>query len=321
MPNWCLSLIPVNEHKHLTFYFAYLCINMPLDMSQSCLSLDLPRIEMARSSSVQAYRLAKENQRKIFDDTVCERPKSRYETATRGYSGYIPKITEADGPQISSPTRYKIRGYTGHIPGSESVCGRPILSSEEVQQYQSSPSQKPRPGHHRIPVCKFTSRIVSVRDSNISIHGERISPEHRDFLQRYYGGRSALMKRYQDAVDALASRKQTRRGLLSIVQSKLSERVRSYAQQAIRVRKSFEYFDFDDNQILDEWEFREFLEMNNCYLDEVQRIALFSYFDKDLSGGLSWGQFSEHAMVPNPKGGTAILPKAIIRNDEAPDIV
>jgi hypothetical protein len=288
-----------------------------MEASNSCLSLDFPRIELARASSVQAYRLAKENHEKIFGRSSYERPKSRHEIATKGYTGYIPKVD--DNPEMESPVKFKIRGYTGHIPGSLSVCGKAIVPSEEVQYANHAPQ-----GHAskaRIPVCKFTSRIVSVADTKRSIHGDYLSPVHRDFLSHRTTRKDLLQQRYENAVASLLERKQTQRGLLSIIQSKLSERVKSYSEQAIRTRKFFEYFDYNGNMCIDEFEFRDFLEINNCYLDDVQRLALFAYFDTDFSGGLSWEQFRKSAMVPNPKGGTAVLPKSITRNDEAPESI
>ncbi len=69
-----------------------------------------------------------------------------------------------------------------------------------------------------------------------------------------------------------------------MVQAKISERVRSYAEQMVGLRKLFEAFDFNSDGVLDEMEFRECLERCNIQFDDVQVLSLFAYFDGSYSG-------------------------------------
>mmetsp|Transcript_8605 Transcript_8605/g.12842 ORF Transcript_8605/g.12842 Transcript_8605/m.12842 type:complete len:274 (-) Transcript_8605:207-1028(-) len=268
-------------------------------------SVDIPRMEFLKYNSIKAFRSARENRRKIFPEVESpdSRPPSRGASATRGYTGHIPQFNQPPVP--TSPIRYKIRGYTGHIPGSLDVCGHPTVPGEEMQKRMYSPVKKASQLHN-LPRCKYSCTLP--------MHGN-LRPGHEEFVAKRYGSHDEMMKYYNDAITKLHERGQTQKGLLNIVQSKLSERVRSYAQQIIRIRKIFEYFDFDDSKTLDEYEFRQFLELSNCYLDDVQVVALFAYFDLNKSGGICWDEFAKNAMVQNPKGGTTVLPKAIVRNE------
>mmetsp|Transcript_119010 Transcript_119010/g.336576 ORF Transcript_119010/g.336576 Transcript_119010/m.336576 type:complete len:113 (+) Transcript_119010:1-339(+) len=91
----------------------------------------------------------------------------------------------------------------------------------------------------------------------------------------------------------------------------MSERVNSYAEQLIRTRRLFESFDINGDGVLDEGEFRICLEKLNIQLDDVQNLALFAYFDNNNDGFVEWHDFADHAMIQNPKGGTAVQPKLI----------
>lgn len=93
-----------------------------------------------------------------------------------------------------------------------------------------------------------------------------------------------IYERYSNAVQRLQERGQSPEMLLKIVQAKLSERVNSYSQQTIRTRKLFEAFDFNKDGVLDENEFRECLEKINIQFDDIQCLAIFSYFDEDNTG-------------------------------------
>lgn len=123
-------------------------------------------------------------------------------------------------------------------------------------------------------------------------------------------------ERYSTAAQQLLERGQTQEMLLRIVQAKMSERVNSYALQLIRTRKLFEAFDANGDGVLDETEFRVCLEKLNIQFDDVQVLALFAYFDYNNDGYVEWEDFADHAMVFNPKGGTAVLPKMITATDK-----
>jgi hypothetical protein len=120
-----------------------------------------------------------------------------------------------------------------------------------------------------------------------------------------------IVERYTQAVEHLSERGQSQLMLLRLVQNKMAERVKSYADQKIAVRLLFEAHDVNQDHVLDEREFRICLEKINVQLDDVQALALFAVFDTDYSGFMDWTEFAERCMVHNPKGGTAVLPKSI----------
>ena len=120
-----------------------------------------------------------------------------------------------------------------------------------------------------------------------------------------------IEERYSNAKKIVLNRGQSEDMLVQIIQSKLAARVNSYAEQAIKVKKLFESFDLNGDGVLDEQEFRECLEKLNIQLDDAQVITLFAYFDVDRTGLIKWQAFQMKSMVANPKGGTAVLPKAI----------
>lgn len=287
------------------------------------------KIDSIRHESIKAFKKAMESRggsRVLPFSDPNSRPPSRSESATRGYTGHQPKSDIHDN-RPESPTKFKIRGYTGHIPGSAFICGQPLVPSEDIQHemiltsssyidYDTSSASRPKaPG---TPTCKYRSEngsLIFPHKEEISIHGHTLRPGHQDFIEHRYGSLEELNAKYDQAFSKLSQRGQTPLGLLRIVQSQLSQRVVNYSQQFIRLRKMFEYFDYDDSSTLDEYEFKHFLELNNLYFDETQLVALFGYLDEDRIGGIPWKIFSSCVMVPNPKGGTAVLPKSIIRDE------
>lgn len=191
-----------------------------------------------------------------------------------GYTGHRPRKSVPHIGRAVSPLKYKISGYTGHIP-------------------EGCDPKRSDDGPVNLPVCKHYKYHQTPRNKPSAAQVE------------------ATKKRYDENIAVLESRGLTAMGVLNIVQNKLQERVTSTAQQEIRISRMFEYFDFNDNKALEEDEFKKFLEYCSCFLDDVQFLALFSLFDVDYSSGLCWQEFRRHAMVVDPKGGTAILPKAI----------
>jgi hypothetical protein len=296
-------------------------------------TFDLPKLPSnIKRDAINAFKSARET-RSILgmsgDPLLTDRPYSSKSgrIATQGYTGYRPQYEdnpfESDGDSnlCLSPINKaeKIRGYTGYVPGSRAAIGtakplgnpafdRSILksSNSKLLKLQSSNNF----AESEIPQCKYKTRP---EDLTYEEAAKYIRPGHADFVEQRYGSDANLRKRYADAISRVEKSGQTQRGLLCIIQSKLSERVTSYADQVIRTRNIFDYFDFDSSNTLDETEFQRFLELTNCYLEEPQRIALFAYFDSGFTGGISWTQFQANCTVPNPKGGTAVLPKSITR--------
>lgn len=215
----------------------------------------------------------------------------RPESPLTGYTGFVQgkKYSGMDSPP--SPSREPIRGYTGFLPDARGVCGRPTIPGQEEQKHL----KLLREG----TTTKKRTKSASSRQKDNSFR--KINSKTMDLVERYDHAATRL---FQD-------RGQTHEMLVRIVQAKLSERVASYAEQLIRVRKLFEAHDADGNGVLDEDEFRSVLEKINVQFDDVQSLALFSYFDTNNTGKIEWEEFARVAMVANPRGGTAVLPKAI----------
>mmetsp|Transcript_23824 Transcript_23824/g.34938 ORF Transcript_23824/g.34938 Transcript_23824/m.34938 type:complete len:309 (-) Transcript_23824:213-1139(-) len=279
-------------------------------------TFDLPKVDI-RKSSIQAFRSARETRSRLslandpWEETR-SRPTSRYGSATLGYTGYRPKETDTyEEKRITTP-KYIVRGYTGHIPGSIDVCGSPVGLGIELFSPIKDKQKSIYVGNENLPTCKYRSK-----STNGDSDGKKLHAGHMKFLNSTKGNNASLesrTERYAEAVAQLHARGQKQEGLLRVIQSKLSERVTSYAQQIIRLQKIFDYFDFNDSKFLDEFEFRQFLDRSNCHLDDCQALALFAYFDDDNTGVISWEAFKKNCVVPNPKGGTAVLPKAITRH-------
>lgn len=235
-----------------------------------------------------------------------EAPNSRHKVALNGYTGYRPH-----GPHVEDterPThRIMIRGYQGHVHGTKNLCGVPLIPGVDEQTERLAK-------HDESKENKSLRVSGHLQDK---VEQSTLGSSFTNF--RSYGQHMELEERYTNAIQQLWKRGQTPQMLLRIVQSKLSERVNSYAHQRVRARKIFEYFDLDNSATLDEHEFRQFLELSNCYMDDIQSLALFAYFDEEREGGIRWEQFMQHAMVQNPRGGTAVIPKAITATMEKED--
>lgn len=128
---------------------------------------------------------------------------------------------------------------------------------------------------------------------------------------RVYGSSMALQERYSEAIQKSWSRGQSQKTILQRVRSKFSEKIESYAAHRIRMRKKFEYFDKGNKRSLLELEFRHFLDEMNCYLDEVESLALFAYLDVEQTGHITWKSFEQYCLVRDASCGSAIIPKAI----------
>lgn len=196
-------------------------------------------------------------------------------------------------------------GYTGCLGNTAkfSARGKPHeldvpLKKDNISGYS---------GH--LPLTHAKGQIQKLARSEKRVEPEVVPEDSTDEFKRNIN--MDFMERYSEAALVLESRNQSHQMLLRIVQAKLSQQVSSYAQQLIRVRKLFEAFDMDNNGVLDEFEFREFLEQINVQFDDVQILALFSYFDESNTGVIVWEEFARHAMIHNPKGGTAVLTKPI----------
>ena len=205
---------------------------------------------------------------------------------TLGYVGYqvtAPSANKVSGDSDDHILEKKLKkqviiGYTGYLRDTGNIVGVPIATT-----------------------------------INRETKGNIESDTKKDFQSNFraYAKHMDINERYHDAVMTLLSRGQTQQMLLKIVQAKISQRVKSYAEQKIATKLLFEAFDFNKDGVLDEMEFRECLEKMNCQFDDVQSLALFALFDDNNGGTIEWREFGKNVYVANPKGGTATLPKQI----------
>lgn len=242
-----------------------------------------------------------------------------------GYTGYYSHRGTETHELEQSCEKYMIRGYTGNIlnafylylllvsphelgfrPYRRSAVGEPVVPSLERQ---------------------FTTRSLSL-SGDINITTEKAPQETTARHFRTFVKHVDTVERYNTAVEQLLERGQTQEMLLRIVQSKLSERIHSYASQVLRWRQIFDSFDSNGDGVLDESEFRICLEKQNVQFDDVQCLALFAYFDTNYDGlvialfifitcnvrstsFVEWNEFADFSMVQNPRGGSAVVPKMI----------
>lgn len=264
-----------------------------------------------------------------FDNIEKSSPQyRRAKNILTGYSGFIPSKDE-DTHELDSPThKMVIRGYSGHLPTRRDIVGEPAVPSSDRQAIQNQLLGS-SPSHTRLqyPLSSpqyldLESEYLSGRTSKSANSPSFSSPKTpcdttSRFNFRSFGRHLDVRERYHTALETLEAKGQSREKLLAIVQSKLSEKVNSYAVQHIQTRKIFEAFDLNNDGVLDEGEFRRCLEEKmNIQFDDVQLVALFSLFDTNYDGFIEWKDFSSKAMVYNPKGGTAVIPKMIISNSK-----
>eukprot|EP01041_Mallomonas_annulata_P000615 gene615-1188_t len=207
-----------------------------------------------------------------------------------GYTGHIPPgRLNSDSPP-SSPDIIKIRGYSGFIKGSKNIYGQPIIPDEEVQLERIA--------------SKTLLTDKSVARSSIPRKKGQFDEDDENYLDL------DLQEKYLAAMEHLWVRGQTPQMLLRILQGKVSERFSKYSDELIKVRKHFEAFDVTGVGSMDVPAFRQCIELLGCHFDEVQSLALFSYFDDNHDGRVSWEELADHVIMHNPAGGK-LVPKVI----------
>lgn len=210
-----------------------------------------------------------------------------------GYTGYIPKAST--DPQIPSKI-LKIRGYTGHVKGSREIHGKPIIPNELEQQANSESKSA-------LDEMRRSSRMDLPFDQRRTKVIPEEKPEEMDIDVD-------LQERYLHAMEALFRRGQTPQMLLRTLQGKVSERVTDYSMELRKVRNLFDAFDKSGKGSLDVPSFRKCLEHIGCHLDEVQSLALFSFFDDNNDGTVDWKELADQVIMYNPGGGK-LVPKQI----------
>lgn len=124
-------------------------------------------------------------------------------------------------------------------------------------------------------------------------------------------GKHKLPELYEAAILASNKGGYTQEAMLNQVQCKLSEKATSNADMRIKVKSTFDYFDYEAASALDEFQFNKFLEFINCDFGKDANRSLYALFDKDCTGRVSLERFSELTVLSSPRSGTQVLPKVI----------
>ena len=77
---------------------------------------------------------------------------------------------------------------------------------------------------------------------------------------------------------------QSQQLLVNVIQTKVSEKQKSFSNQYLQFRKLFGSTDLDNDGMVNEIEMRTILNMLNFQFDEIQNLALFAYLDHDNDG-------------------------------------
>ena len=185
-----------------------------------------------------------------------------------GYTGILRKKYVEEHILETIHRRRMIRGYSGFMPNGKTISGKPIIPSDEQQRKNHEISMGIDPDYE----MKSTRFEHTVDDKD-------------DFSSfREYAKHMDLLERYADATNQLLARGQSPEMLLILVQAKISERVQSYAQQLIAVKLEFQQYCVNPDEGFNETALREVLERMNIQLDDVQSLALFSFFDVEGNG-------------------------------------
>jgi hypothetical protein len=193
-------------------------------------------------------------------------------------------------------------GYTGHVPED-------VIDTED-ERFQH-PLEIPYKRVIKTGYSGFIPNAATFAGKALNRIDEPSADEEQDDIEdaamfqtnfRTYAKNMDISERYANAIDQLHERGQTQQMLIKLVQNKIAERVRSYAEQVILLRLLFEQVDINHDFALDEQEFRQCLEGINVQLDDIQVLALFAYFDNEEVGEINWKLFSDKCMVHNPKG-------------------
>lgn len=204
------------------------------------------------------------------------------------YSGHVPTLSFEDVLRV--PLKKDcIPGYSGYLGGIRETYGigwrKSVIASKNIVD-EGKESQD---------------------DELFSLHGD----EKETLNQQYFGERLKLKRRYAAAIKRLNASGSTQEQLLKVMQSKLQERVSSNSSQVAKLKMVFKNFNTDGSDELDVIQFKTGCSYLNVHLDDTQALALFAFFDNDGNGSISYDEFAKIALVPNPRGGSAIFPKPI----------
>jgi hypothetical protein len=219
-----------------------------------------------------------------------------------GYCGHIMPLPDPAHDLEVPMKRSACLGYSAFRPGKKEIIGKPIVSLAEERGDGESMHT-----HKAMAMRGLDDPFSEVRPHDAPVHPH----DAPGFDIREMWKNVDIEERYKRAKMAVERDGHNEAMLVEIVQAKLASRVNSYAEQHKKVRLIFKSFDLNGDGVLDEDEFRQCLERMNIQCNDDQVLTLFAYFDTDRSGLIQWENFQRVAMVPNPKGGTAVLPKVI----------
>lgn len=245
-------------------------------------------------------------------------PDAKYKTALKHYGGTIPNNMKEVETNEYPTRRIAIRGYSGFLPHTQTLCGVPLVPSLDKQMDRLSPTRDmatTNQGTYSSPAKRYPSMM---RQSG-HIPGKVEQSSLGSAMTHYRTAFSSLEleERYAKAVYQLSKRNQTQEQLCRILQAKMGERITKFADQVIRARKMFHYFDMNGDGALNEDEFRQLLVLSNVYFDDVQTLAVFAFIDKDFSGMITWENFEFYVCVQDPQIGNYVVPKAIVSPSKA----
>ena len=205
------------------------------------------------------------------------------------YSGHVPALPFED--VLRTPLQKDcIAGYTGYLGGIRETYGigwrKSVTTSKNISDEE---------------------KVAPPADDEFVLSGD----EKETLNQQYFGERLKLKRRYDASIKRLHASGSTQEQLLKVMQSKLQERVSTNASQVAKLKMVFRNFDSDGSDELEFEEFKSGCSYLNVHLDDTQAHALFAYFDVDRNGSVSYDEFAKVALVPNPRGGSAIFPKPI----------
>lgn len=201
-----------------------------------------------------------------------------------------------------------ICGYQGHLHGFTDTFSKSFQPSVDIAELNSTLP------HKRIEAEERLKNVAPLHRQGITADRKQGAVDDSMQEQSALGSMFVNFRRAHEGLSIrerydLALRDMSSRGqevsvehLQLIVRAKIQERCHTYADQAIKVRNMFNYFDLDGSGSIDEDEFRQCLEMLNCQLTDEQALALFAHLDNDCSGSIEWAEFSQKIMVHNPAG-------------------
>jgi flagellar biosynthesis GTPase FlhF len=168
----------------------------------------------------------------------------RPENTLYGYTGFSERVQEPH--VLDEPlSRRVIRGYSGFIPQARTVCGAASVPTQKQQAEKEKLQRRRKEMYNRSksPRSERSAEKPEEDENFLFPDTARVAASMEHF--REYTRNLDLAERYEQAVERIMERGQTQEMLLRMVKAKISERVKSYSEQRVSLRKLFEAFDFN----------------------------------------------------------------------------